>query len=174
MSEPKNIAVVGATGAVGVEMLECLEQRDFPIKQLTLLASARSAGKKVSFKGEEITIKELTHQSFEGIDIALFAAGGGISEEFGPSVAAAGCIMVDNSSAFRMDPDVPLVVPEINPEAVKNLPKNIVANPNCTTIISLMALFPLHKRFGSNRLSHLPIRRCQEVVWQGCRNWKIS
>ncbi len=148
MSEPKNIAVVGATGAVGVEMLECLEQRDFPIKQLTLLASARSAGKKVSFKGEEITIKELTHQSFEGIDIALFAAGGGISEEFGPSVAAAGCIMVDNSSAFRMDPDVPLVVPEINPEAVKNLPKNIVANPNCTTIISLMALFPLHKRFG--------------------------
>ena len=129
-------------------MLECLEQRDFPIKQLTLLASARSAGKKVSFKGEEITIKELTHQSFEGIDIALFAAGGGISEEFGPSVAAAGCIMVDNSSAFRMDPDVPLVVPEINPEAVKNLPKNIVANPNCTTIISLMALFPLHKRFG--------------------------
>jgi len=148
MSEPKNIAVVGATGAVGVEMLECLEQRNFPIKELTLLASARSAGKKVSFRGEEITIKELTHDSFEGIDVALFSAGGGISKEYGPSAAASGCILVDNSSAFRMDPEVPLVIPEINPEAVKEASKNIIANPNCTTIITLMGLFPLHQKFG--------------------------
>jgi len=148
MSEPKNIAVVGATGAVGVEMLECLEQRNFPIKELTLLASARSAGKKVSFRGEEITIKELTHDSFEGIDVALFSAGGGISKEYGPSAAASGCIVVDNSSAFRMDPEVPLVIPEINPEAVKEASKNIIANPNCTTIITLMGLFPLHQKFG--------------------------
>lgn len=148
MSESKNIAIVGATGAVGIEMLECLEQRNFPIKQLTLLASARSAGKKIIFKGQEIEIKELTHECFTGIEIALFAAGGGISEQFGPSAAKAGCIVVDNSSAFRMDPEVPLVVPEINPEAVKQAPKNIIANPNCTTIITLMALFPLHQKFG--------------------------
>ena len=148
MSQLKNIAIVGATGAVGVEMLECLEQRDFPIKELTLLASARSAGKKVSFRGEEIIVKELTHESFAGIEVALFSAGGGISKEFGPSAAAAGCIVIDNSSAFRMDPEVPLVVPEVNPEAVKDVPKNIIANPNCTTIISLMGLFPLHEKFG--------------------------
>lgn len=148
MSQPKTIAIVGATGAVGVEMLECLEQRDFPIKELVLLASARSAGKTVMFGGKEITIKELTHDSFEGIDIALFAAGGGISETFAPSAGAAGCIVIDNSSAFRMDPEVPLVVPEVNPEAAKDLPKNIIANPNCTTIITLMALFPLHQKFG--------------------------
>jgi len=148
MSEPKKIAVVGATGAVGVEMLECLEQRNFPIKELTLLASARSAGKKMKFRGEDIVVKELTHDSFADIEIALFSAGGGISKEFGPSAAKAGCIVVDNSSAFRMDPEVPLVVPEINPEAVEEIPKNIIANPNCTTIISLMALFPLHQKFG--------------------------
>jgi len=148
MSDPKNIAIVGATGAVGVEMLECLEQRNFPIKTLTLLASARSAGKKVMFRGEEIEIKELTHDSFGGIEVALFSAGGGISKEFGPSAAAAGCVVIDNSSAFRMDQDVPLVVPEVNPEAVKEIPKNIIANPNCTTIITLMALFPLHQKFG--------------------------
>lgn len=148
MGEPKNIAIVGATGAVGVEMLECLEQRNFPIKKLTLLASARSAGKKVMFRGEEIEVQELKHDSFSGIEIALFSAGGGISEKYAPSAAAAGCIVIDNSSAFRMDPEVPLVVPEVNPEAVKEVPKNIIANPNCTTIITLMALFPLHKKFG--------------------------
>ena len=148
MKELKNIAIVGATGAVGVEMLECLEQRNFQFKTLTLLASARSAGKSVSYKGEEIIIKELTHESFEGIDIALFSAGGGISLEYAPSAAKAGCIVIDNSSAFRMDPDVPLVVPEVNPEAVKSAPKNIIANPNCTTIITLMALYPLHVKYG--------------------------
>lgn len=129
-------------------MLNCLAERKFPISKLTLLASARSAGQTRSFCGEEITIQELTHDSFEGIDIALFSAGGGISLEFAPSAAKAGCIVIDNSSAFRMDPDVPLIVPEINPEAAKSIPKNIIANPNCTTIITLMALAPLHKKYG--------------------------
>jgi len=147
MNLPK-VAIVGATGAVGVEMLECLEQRDFKLNELVLLASARSAGKTVVFRGEELTIQELTHDSFEGIDIALFSAGGGISKEFGPSAAKAGATVIDNSSAFRMDDDVPLVVPEINPEAAKNLPRGIIANPNCTTIITLMGLFPLHQAFG--------------------------
>lgn len=145
---PPHVAIVGATGAVGVEMLLCLEQRNFPVGKLTLLASARSAGKKATFRGEEITIQELTHDSFAGVDIALFSAGGSISLEFGPSAAAAGATVIDNSSAFRMDPDVPLVVPEINPLAVKEARKGIIANPNCTTIISLMALAPLHQAFG--------------------------
>ena len=143
-----HVAIVGATGAVGVEMLLCLEQRNFQLGQLTLLASARSAGKTMKFRGEEITVKELTHDSFAGIDIALFSAGGGISLEFAPSAAKAGAVVIDNSSAFRMDADVPLVVPEINPAAAKVRPRNIIANPNCTTIISLMALAPLHERFG--------------------------
>jgi aspartate-semialdehyde dehydrogenase len=147
MNEP-HVAIVGATGAVGVEMLLCLEQRNFPLGKLKLLASARSAGKRVKFRGEDVVIEELTHDSFKGVDIALFSAGGGISKEFGPSAAAAGAVVIDNSSAFRMDADVPLVVPEINPEAAKNHPKNIIANPNCTTIISLMALAPLHEKFG--------------------------
>lgn len=129
-------------------MLACLDERNFPIKKLTLLASARSAGKSQTFRGEEIIIEELTHDCFEGIDIALFAAGGDTSLEFAPSAAKAGCIVIDNSSAYRMDDDVPLIVPEINPEAAKNLPKNIIANPNCTTIISLMGLFPLHQKYG--------------------------
>lgn len=147
MNQP-HVAIVGATGAVGVEMLLCLEQRNFPLGKLKLLASARSAGKRVKFRGEDVVVEELTHDSFKGVDIALFSAGGGISKEFGPSAAAAGAVVIDNSSAFRMDADVPLVVPEINPEAAKNHPKNIIANPNCTTIISLMALAPLHEKFG--------------------------
>lgn len=147
MNQP-HVAIVGATGAVGVEMLLCLEQRNFPLGKLKLLASARSAGKKMTFRGQEITVEELTHDSFAGVDIALFSAGGGISLEFGPSAAKAGAVVIDNSSAFRMDPDVPLVVPEINPEAANHRPRNIIANPNCTTIISLMALKPLHDAFG--------------------------
>jgi aspartate-semialdehyde dehydrogenase len=123
-----HVAIVGATGAVGVEMLLCLEQRNFELSELTLLASARSAGKKMTFRGKEIVIKELTHDSFQGIDIALFSAGGDISKEFAPSAAAAGAVVIDNSSAFRMDEGVPLVVPEINPEAAKNRPKGIIAN----------------------------------------------
>jgi aspartate-semialdehyde dehydrogenase len=129
-------------------MLLCLEQRNFPVGKLTLLASARSAGKRIAFRGEDIVVQELTHDSFAGVDIALFSAGGGISLEFGPSAAAAGAVVIDNSSAFRMDEGVPLVVPEINPEAAKDHPKGIIANPNCTTIISLMALAPLHEKFG--------------------------
>ena len=148
MSEPKHVAIVGATGAVGEEMRLCLEQRNFPVGKLTVLASARSAGKRISFRGEDVIVQELTHDSFAGVDIALFSAGGGISLEFGPSAAAAGAVVIDNSSAFRMDEGVPLVVPEINPEAAKDRPRGIIANPNCTTIISLMALAPLHEAFG--------------------------
>ena len=148
MSEMKHVAIVGATGAVGEEMRLCLQQRNFKIGKLTMLASARSAGKIVPFRGEDIIVQELTHDSFKGVDIALFSAGGGISKEFGPSAAAAGAVVIDNSSAFRMDEDVPLVVPEINPEAAANRPRGIIANPNCTTIISLMALAPLHRAFG--------------------------
>lgn len=147
MNQP-HVAIVGATGAVGVEMLLCLEQRNFPLGKLTLLASARSAGKRVKFRDAELVVEELTHDSFAGVDIALFSAGGGISKEFAPSAAAAGAVVIDNSSAFRMDADVPLVVPEINPEAAASRPRNIIANPNCTTIISLMALAPLHRVFG--------------------------
>ncbi len=148
MTKTPKVAIVGATGAVGEEMRLCLEERNFPLESLTLLASARSAGKKMSFRGEELTVKELTHDSFEGIDIALFSAGGGISLTYGPSAAAAGCMVIDNSSAFRMDPEIPLVVPEINPQAVKHAPKSIIANPNCSTIIALMGLAPLHEAFG--------------------------
>lgn len=148
MNNQPHVAIVGATGAVGREMLVCLSERNFPLSKLTLLASARSAGQKLTFRDEEITIEELTADSFDGIDIALFSAGGGISEKFGPIAAAAGCLVIDNSSAFRMDPEVPLVVPEINPEAAANHPRNIIANPNCSTIITLMGLAPLHKAFG--------------------------
>jgi aspartate-semialdehyde dehydrogenase len=151
MNRTPRVAVVGATGAVGVEMIETLEKRNFPVGKLTLLASARSVGKKLKFKGVDHTVTELTKDSFKGIDIALFSAGGSISKEFGPIAAAAGCVVVDNSSAFRMDADVPLVVPEINPGDVK-LHKGIIANPNCTTIITLMALYPLHQAFGVKRV----------------------
>ncbi len=148
MSQAKHVAIVGATGAVGEEMRLCLEERDFPISKLTLLASKRSVGKMFRFRGTEIAVEELTHDSFRDVDIALFSAGGSISKEFAPSAAAAGCVVIDNSSAFRMDANVPLVVPEINPQAALHHPSNIIANPNCTTIISLMALAPLHRAFG--------------------------
>ncbi len=148
LTNQPHVAIVGATGAVGREMLVCLEERNFPLSKLTLLASARSAGQKLPFRGEEITVEELTTESFAGINIALFSAGGGISEKFGPVAAAAGCVVIDNSSAFRMDSEVPLVVPEINPEAAKNHPRNIIANPNCSTTITLMGLAPLHRAFG--------------------------
>jgi aspartate-semialdehyde dehydrogenase len=148
MSNLKTIAIVGATGAVGEEMRLCLEERNFPLGTLKLLASARSAGKTFTFRGQEIVVEELTHDSFHDVDIALFSAGGSISIEFGPSAAKARAVVIDNSSAFRMEEGVPLVVPEINPAAALNHPKNIIANPNCTTIISLMALAPLHEAFG--------------------------
>jgi len=151
MNRNPHVAVVGATGAVGIEMIKTLEKRSFPADKLTLLASARSVGKKLKFRGEDIAVQELTKDSFKGIDIALFSAGGGISKEFAPIAARAGCVVVDNSSAFRMDEAVPLVVPEINASDVK-LHKGIIANPNCTTAITLMALFPLHKAFTVKRI----------------------
>src|ERR1700747_3752317 len=151
MNKKPHVAVVGATGAVGIEMIKTLEKRKFPVGKLTLLASARSVGKKLKFRGEEITVQELTKKSFAGIDIALFSAGSGISKEFAPIAAQAGCVVIDNSSAFRMDDKDPLVIPEINAADVK-LHKGIIANPNCTTAITLMALYPLHKAFGCKRI----------------------
>ena len=144
---PKHLAIAGATGAVGIEILKCLEQRDFPVSELTLLASARSAGKTMTFRGKEVVVKELRPDSFAGVDIALFSAGGAISKAFAPYEVAAGAVVVDNSSAFRMDEGVPLVVPEINPEDARKH-SGIIANPNCTTIITLMALNPMHEAFG--------------------------
>ena len=148
MKANPRVAIAGATGAVGVEILKCLEQRNFPLADLKLLASHRSVGKKMMFRGREIAVEELTPVSFAGVDIALFSAGGDISRQYAPIAAAEGCVVVDNSSAFRQDDDVPLVVPEINGAAALDHPRNIIANPNCTTIITLMALYPLHLRFG--------------------------
>lgn len=145
------MAIVGATGAVGLEMLDVLDRRAFPISELTLLASARSAGKTIPFRGKEIPVVELTEDSFAGVDIALFSAGSGISQKFAPAAVAAGAVVVDNSSAFRMDDRVPLVVPEINGADVKHH-SGIIANPNCTTAITLMGLFPLHQRFRVRRI----------------------
>jgi len=151
MNQNPHVAVVGATGAVGIEMIKTLEKRNFPVGKLTLLASARSVGKKLKFRGREIAVKELKKDSFAGIDIALFSAGGSISKEYAPIAAKAGCVVVDNSSAFRQDDKVPLVIPEINAADVK-WHKGIIANPNCTTAITLMALYPLHQAFGCKRI----------------------
>lgn len=151
MSRQYHVAIVGATGAVGLEMLDVLDRRAFPLSKLTLLASARSAGKTIPFRGSELTVQELTADAFNGVDIALFSAGSGISKEFAPAAVNAGAVVVDNSSAFRMDDDVPLVVPEINGADVKNH-KGIIANPNCTTAITLMGLYPLHQRFRVRRV----------------------
>lgn len=151
MNRNPHVAVVGATGAVGIEMIKTLEKRNFPVSTLTLLASARSKGKKLTFKKSEVTVKELTKDSFKGIDIALFSAGGSISKEFARAAVKDGCVVVDNSSAFRMDASVPLVVPEINAGDVK-AHKGIIANPNCTTAITLVALYPLHAAFGVKRI----------------------
>ena len=139
-----HLAIAGVTGAVGQEFLSILEQRDFPFDTLKVLASSRSAGKKISFKGKEYTVEELSKDSFAGIDIALFSAGGARSKEFAPAAVEAGAVVVDNSSAFRMDPEVPLVIPEINAGAIKGH-KGIIANPNCSTIIGIVPVWPLHK-----------------------------
>ncbi|NLK41549.1 MAG: aspartate-semialdehyde dehydrogenase [Planctomycetes bacterium] len=140
----KNIAIAGVTGAVGQEFLNILAERQFPFASIKMLASSRSAGKKIPFMGKEYTVEELTADSFDGVDIALFSAGGARSKEFAPAAVKAGAVVVDNSSAFRMDPEVPLVVPEINPEAIARH-KGIIANPNCSTIIANVPLWPLHK-----------------------------
>lgn len=145
MSRLFNVAVVGATGAVGNQMLEILAERNFPIKELRLLASERSEGKLLEFKGEQLVVQKLGRDSFKDIDIALFSAGGSRSEEFCPIAAASGAVCVDNSSAWRMDPEVPLVVPEVNPaDVAQYTKKGIVANPNCSTIQMMVALKPLH------------------------------
>lgn len=144
MSMKYRVAIAGATGAVGVEFLRLLEDRKFPVASLRLLASARSAGKKMEFAGREIEVEELNENSFHGMDIAFFSAGGSISRQFAPVAAKSGAVVVDNSSAFRMDPTVPLVIPEINPEACE-AHKGILANPNCSTIIAITPLWPIHK-----------------------------
>ena len=151
MSTSYRVAIAGATGAVGVEFLRCLEERPFPLASLRLLASARSRGKKMTFAGGEIEVEEMTKDSFAGIDIAFFSAGGSLSKEFGPIAAKAGAVVVDNSSAFRMDPAVPLVIPEINPEAIASH-RGIIANPNCSTIIGIVPLWPIHRK---NRIKRL-------------------
>lgn len=148
----RNIAIIGATGAVGQELLSILEQRQFPIKSLKLLASKRSAGNTIKFKGKDLTVEELTHDSFKGIDLVLSSAGGSISRDYAPSAVKAGAVVVDNTSHFRMDPNVPLIVPEVNPQDIKKH-KGIIANPNCTTIIMSLPLFPLYNAFGLERVS---------------------
>jgi aspartate-semialdehyde dehydrogenase len=157
------VAVVGATGAVGVELMQCLEQRRFPLSNLRLFASARSAGKTLPFKGKPVTVEELTDDSFRGVDIALFSAGGSQSKRFAPAAVRHGAVVVDNSSAFRMDAGVPLVVPEINPEAVREH-KGIIANPNCSTIISITPLWPIHK---INRIQRMIVATYQAASGAG-------
>jgi aspartate-semialdehyde dehydrogenase len=151
MGKHFTVAIVGATGAVGVELLRLLEQRAFPVRDLKLLASPKSAGKRLRFRGEELPVEALSDESFNGVDFALFSAGASTSKVFAPLAVQAGATVIDNSSAFRMEPEVPLVVPEINAEDARHH-GGIIANPNCTTIISLMALCPLHRAFGLQRV----------------------
>jgi len=146
-----HIAVVGATGAVGAELLRVLERRGFPVERLRPLCSGRSAGKTVSFQDEQIAALELSEKSFDGIDLAFFSAGGDISRRYAPIARVAGAIVIDNSSVFRMEPDVPLVIPEINGEDIRQH-TGLIANPNCTTAVALMALYPLHRAFGVRRV----------------------
>ncbi|MBP1931548.1 aspartate-semialdehyde dehydrogenase [Ammoniphilus resinae] len=146
-----NVAVVGATGAVGTQILRLIEERNFPINQLKCLSSARSAGTKVVFKGQEITVEEAKPESFEGIDIAWFSAGGSVSKQLAPAAVERGALVIDNTNAYRMDPEVPLVVPEVNMNKAKEN-KGIIANPNCSTIQMVAALKPLKDRFGIDRL----------------------
>lgn len=148
-----HVAVVGATGAVGETMLAILAERNFPIATLSLLASSRSAGGEIEFDGKKIKVQDLATFDPNGVDIALFSAGGSVSKEFGPKFAAAGAVVIDNSSAFRCDDDVPLVVSEVNPEALKNRPRGIIANPNCSTMQMLVALAPLHRQYGIQRIN---------------------
>lgn len=145
------VGIVGATGAVGQELISLLESRNFPISELKLFASSRSAGKRIEATGQTLTVEEATKSCFDGLDYAIFSASGSLSKELCPAAAAAGVVAIDNSSAFRMDPNVPLVVPEINPAAAK-AHKGIIANPNCTTAITLMAANPLHRAFGLKRM----------------------
>jgi aspartate-semialdehyde dehydrogenase len=157
------VAIVGATGAVGVELVRCLEQREFPLAELRLLASARSAGKTLAFRGQSLVVRELGEDSFKGVDIALFSAGGATSKRFAPIAVRAGTTVIDNSSAFRMDEAVPLVVPEINREAIRTH-RGIIANPNCSAIISITPLWPIHQ---TNRIERLLIATYQAASGAG-------
>ena len=151
MSNGSHVAIVGATGAVGTELIQLLEQREFPVRELKLLATPKSAGKVLKFKGEDIRVETLSDNSFKRVDTALFSAGGKTSREYAKFAAGAGAVVIDNSSAFRMEASVPLVVPEINPADIQKH-HGIIANPNCTTIIALMALYPLHLAFRVKRV----------------------
>lgn len=163
--EGKRVAVLGATGLVGREMLYTLEQRNFPVKELRALASEKSEGRKIKFRGEELTVHAVDEHSFDGIDIALFSAGGKASKKWAPVAAAAGATVIDNSSAWRMDPEVPLIVPEINPEDISlAAKKRIIANPNCSTIQAVVALYPLHLAFS---LKYINISTYQSVAGTG-------
>lgn len=151
MAKNYHVAIVGATGAVGIELLRVLERRNFPVADLRLLASPRSAGKRLAFRGSGHEVTALAEDSFAGIDLAFFSAGSAISKKYAPHAQRAGAVVIDNSSAFRMDDEVPLVIPEVNPaDALKH--RGIVANPNCTTAVALMALYPLHRAFGLQRV----------------------
>jgi aspartate-semialdehyde dehydrogenase len=158
------VAVVGATGAVGREMLRVLEQRRFPVKRLVAVASKRSAGQKLAFAGGEVIVEELTSKSFAGVAVALFSAGAAVSREFGPVAASAGAVVIDNSSAWRTDPEVPLVVPEVNMEAAAKRPRGIIANPNCSTIQMVVALKPLH---DAARIKHVVVSTYQATSGKG-------
>lgn len=160
-----NVAILGVTGAVGQELLKLLDERDFPIDELRPLASKRSAGSKIVFRGKEITIQEATENSFEGIDLVLSSAGGSISKALVPAAVKAGAVVVDNTSAFRMDPSVPLVVPEVNPEDIEKN-QGIIANPNCTTIIMLVALNPIYR---SNRIKRIVVSTYQSASGAGAQ-----
>ena len=160
-----NVAVVGATGAVGEEFLRILEERKFPIKELRLLASKRSAGKKMRFCGVDYTVQELTKHSFQGIKIALFSAGASISREYVPYAIESGAVCVDNSSAFRMDDDVPLVVPEVNPQDIAKH-HGVIANPNCSTIQMVVALKPIH---DAARIKRVVVSTYQAVSGAGLK-----
>jgi aspartate-semialdehyde dehydrogenase len=151
MSKTYHVAIVGATGAVGIELLRVMERRDFPVADLRLLASPRSAGKSLEFRGQDFSIAALEQNSFAGIDLAFFSAGAGTAKQFAPIAQRAGAVVIDNSSAFRMDTDVPLIIPEINLEDIHKH-RGMIANPNCTTAVALMALHPLHSAFGLRRV----------------------
>jgi aspartate-semialdehyde dehydrogenase len=148
-----NIAVAGATGAVGNQMIRCLEETNFPVQAVKFLASSRSVGRQLRLKGDLVEVQELKEDSFKGIDIALFSAGAGTSQRFAPLAAKDGCVVIDNSSAWRMDPKVPLVVPEVNPHAIAQYKeKGIIANPNCSTIQMVVVLDPIHRKYGIKRI----------------------
>lgn len=158
------VAVVGATGAVGREMVRILEQRSFPVKKLVPLASPRSAGTTMKFRGEDVPVQVVCAEAFQGVDVALFSAGASPSKEWAPIAAKAGAIVIDNSSAWRMDPECPLVVPEVNAHHLKSIPKGIVANPNCSTIQMLVALKPLHE---AARIEHIVVATYQAASGKG-------